>query len=59
MRLEKNILRSDLTVEGYPYQSIIDLVIDRLRTDSDKDCMVGINILLEVIIIYQRFKKNQ
>ena len=44
MRSEKNILQSDLTVEGYPYQSIIDLVIDRLKNDSDKDCMVSIFI---------------
>ena len=42
MRTEENIVRSELTVEGYPYQSIIDLVIDRLKNDSDKDCMVGI-----------------
>ena len=40
MSSNKNIIKSKLTLEKYPYNSLIELLIEKLKNDQDKGCLV-------------------
>ena len=46
MSSDKYIIKSKLTLKKYPYDSLIELLIERLKTDQDKGCIVREYLLL-------------
>ena len=47
MTLEEYIIKSHLVLPKYTYNSVIELLVDSLRTDSEKGCIVRTKALFE------------
>ncbi len=41
MSSDNKIIKSKLVLKKYPYDSLIELLVDRLKTDSEKGCLVS------------------